>query len=620
MENFDDDWIDAGTNHTATYTSLPPGDYIFRVKGTNNNGIWNKKDATLKFTILPPWWRTWWAYSIYGLLIFAMLFFLRRYELNRIKLKNQLKLEKVESNSLRRLDQLKSRFFANISHEFRTPLTLILGQIENAMSSDIDAKVKGKLQIANRNSKRLLTLINQLLDFSKIESGNMELNAEQHNIVSFLKSLFYAFESLAESKKLKLKFESEYENMQVNYDQDKMEKIFSNLYANAFKFTPEGGEIKTTLKISDSRIEIIIKDTGIGIPEDRIKNIFDRFYQVDSSTTRKYEGTGIGLSLAKELIELHKGKISVNSKVGEGSEFIISFPLSDVKLEDQKIFEVTADNSASGNRIIDHEVNNDIDDSPEQAVREEEKIILIVEDNTDIRAYVREQMSDEYTFIEASDGDEGILKAKEYIPDLIITDIMMPKMNGYEFSNSIRGDEKTSHIPLIMLTAKAGIEDKIYGLESGADAYLTKPFSSKELRVRVKNLIHQREQLRKRFSKSTIIKPSEVSEVSADQKFLKKVIKCIEDNFENENFSTEKLSEEVNMSISQLNRKLNALIDQPAGQLIRSLRLQRAADLIKQDAGSIAEICYRVGFNDQAYFSRAFKKQFGYSPSEFKKV
>ena len=619
LENFDKTWINSGTNHSALYTNLPPGNYIFHVIGSNNDGIWNKKGASLSFVIMPPWWQTWWAYLIYGLLFFSSLLFIRHYELNRLKLKTQLKLEKVESNSLRNLDKLKSRFFANISHEFRTPLTLILGQIESVMSSNIDIAEKGKLQVANRNSKRLLTLINQLLDISKIESGSMELKTEQHNIVPFLKNLFYAFELIAESKKIILKFESDYENIQVNYDPDKMEKIFNNIYSNAFKFTPERGEIKTTLSINNAFVEIKIKDTGIGIPEDRIKNIFDRFYQVDSSTTRKHEGTGIGLSLAKELIELHKGKINVSSKVSEGTEFIITFSINNTNFEAEKSVKDSSDRSSQIDNFIELEETSETQALTDPMFRYEEKIILCVEDNSDIRAYIREQMESEYKVIEASNGEEGILIAKENIPNLIISDIMMPKMNGYQFCRHIKSDEKTSHIPIIMLTAKAGLDDKIEGLETGADAYITKPFSAKELKARVKNLIYQREQLRKRFSKSTIIKPSDVSAVSVDQEYLQKVIGLIEANLGDENFNSEKLAYGVNMSLSQLNRKLNALIDQPAGQLIRSLRLQRAADLIKKNAGNITEISYMVGFNDHGYFSKLFKKQFGCSPTKFKK-
>lgn len=526
---------------------------------------------------------------------------------------NELKIAQAQ---LQELDKLKSRFFANISHEFRTPLTLILGQIDNVLSGNIGIKEKGKLQIAERNAKRLLTLINQLLDLSSLESGSMKLKADQHNIVSFLKSLFYSFESLAESQKIMLKFESEYKNIPVVFDPDKMEKIFYNLISNAFNFTDSEGEIKVNLNVIDSIVEIKIKDSGIGIPPDRLPFIFDRFYQVDGSATRKYEGTGIGLALTKELVALHRGNISVNSKEGEGSEFIIQLPLGDFKLEKNEFYKLKADTSAKVNGFeYEREEKIPIVDS---SGTDNDEIVLIVEDNPDVRNYIRELLETNYQVIEASNGEEGVLKAMDEIPDLIITDVMMPEMDGFQFCTNVRNNEKTSHIPLVMLTAKAGFEDKIEGLESGIDAYLTKPFKAKELEVQVKNLLKQRKLLRERFSKLTVIKPSEVSAISADQVFLQKVIEKIENHFGDFQFSLEHLAEHLNMSISQLNRKLNALIGQPSGQLIRSLRLQRAADLLKQNSANVSEICYNLGFNDHAYFSRAFKKQFGCSPSAYK--
>ena len=616
LKGYDDNWSQWVSEPLKEYTNLSSGEYVFHVRSKNVYGIVGKED-TFSFTVLSPWYFSWWSYGVYAIFFLGLLYLIRQAELKRLNKKHKLELELVEFEKLKELDQLKSQFFANISHEFRTPLTLILGQIENVMSSGIETKEKGKLQIANRNARRLLTLINQLLDLSKLEAGSMELKAEQHNIVSFLKSLFYSFESLAEAQKIIMKFESEYEDIPVVFEPDKLEKVFYNLISNALKFTSGGGEIKVELKIMNStQVEIKIKDTGEGINEKELPHIFDRFYQVDGSITRQYEGTGIGLALTKELVELHKGKILVNSKKGEGSEFIILLPVG--KLKASKEF--TPDRTLQENFYKENETIDIIPGSDISGQESGEKeIILIVEDNYDVRNYIREQVEIDYETIEAANGEEGITKAKEKIPDLIITDVMMPKMDGYQFVKKIRNDEITSHIPIIMLTAKAGLDDKIEGLETGIDAYVTKPFSAKELRVRVKNLVYQRKQLRKRFSESTTIKPSEVSSVSADQAFFKKMIKIIEEHFEDGKFGVETLAYKVNMSTSQLNRKLHALVDQPAGQLIRSMRLQRAADLLRQNAGSVAEICYKVGFNDQAYFSRAFKKQFGCSPSEYKK-
>ena len=331
LEGNDDEWSQWTAEPIKEYTNLSGGDYIFHVRAKNTYGVIGKEDI-FAFTVLPPWYFSWWSYAVYAILFLGLLYLIRMMELKRLNKKHTLELELVEYEKLRELDQLKSQFFANISHEFRTPLTLILGQIESVMSSAIETKEKGKLQVANRNARRLLTLINQLLDLSKLEAGSMKLKAEQHNIVSFLKSLFYSFESLAETQKITMKFESEYENIPVVFEPDKLEKVFYNLISNAFKFTSAEGEIKVELKIVNSaEAEIRIKDTGEGIDEKELLHIFDRFYQVDGSTTRQHEGTGIGLALTKELVELHKGKIIVNSKKGAGSEFIIQLPLGELK-------------------------------------------------------------------------------------------------------------------------------------------------------------------------------------------------------------------------------------------------------------------------------------------------
>ena len=630
LEGNDKKWSEWTTATEKEYTNLSSGKYKFHVRSKN---IYGKvgKEAQFVFTILSPWYLSWWTYALYSLILLGLLYLIRLSELKRIRKKHVHELELFEFQKLKELDQLKSQFFANISHEFRTPLTLILGQIDSVLSSAIETKEKGKLHIANRNARRLLSLINQLLDLSKLEAGSMQLKAEQHNIVSFLKSLFYSFESLAESQKITLKFESELQNIPVVFDPDKMEKVFYNLISNSIKFTEEGGEIKVVLfVIPELKLEIKIYDTGKGISKENLPHVFDRFYQVDGTSTREYEGTGIGLALTKELVELHKGTIIVDSIEGEWTEFIIQLPINDVNMDKEHFINISAiensikktENKFELNGLYE---NSDIQNNKSSEITEgiesnkSKEILLIVEDNYDVRAYIREQTEKEYCIIEASNGEEGVLKARENIPDIILTDVMMPKMDGYKFSKEIRSDERTSHIPIIMLTAKAGLDDKIEGLETGIDAYLTKPFSAKELRVQIKNLIIQRKELRKRFAKATVIKPSEVTTASVDQLFLQKTIKFIESNYENEQFNVEQLAEYIGMSVSQLNRKLNALVNQPAGQLIRSLRLQRAADLLKLNSGNVAEICYKVGFNDQAYFSRAFKKQFGVSPTEYKK-
>ncbi|TVP99240.1 MAG: response regulator, partial [Balneolaceae bacterium] len=505
--------------------------------------------------------------------------------------------------------------FANISHEFRTPLTLIIGQIETLLDSEKDRNRKRKLVSVNRNAEQLLTLINQLLDLSKLEAGKMELYLDEHNIVTFLKNQLFSFESLSDSRNIILNFSSCKATIIVRFDAEKMEQVFSNLISNAIKFTEPGGRIDVSVTIPKAEVvEVWIKDTGIGISKDRLPYIFDRFYQAESSNTRKYEGTGIGLSLVHELIVLHQGSIDVMSEEGVGSEFFIRLPYKESLESDSQLAVLNGQVA-----VVEESTIEPVSDFG-ALISEHDELILIVEDNADVRTFIREQLQDEYKVLEAGNGLEGIAASQGTIPDLIITDLMMPEMDGYEFSEKIRSDEKTSHIPIIMLTAKAGLDPKIEGLEAGIDAFLNKPFHVKELLTTVRTLIQQRKNLKKQFSGTTYFKPTSISKSVVDQSFLSKAIKVFENHISEEQFGVEDYAELLNMSVSQLNRKLNALVGQPAGNFIRSLRLQRSAELINQTDKTIAEICYEVGFNDQAYFSRSFKKQFGKSPSAFRKL
>jgi signal transduction histidine kinase/AraC-like DNA-binding protein/AmiR/NasT family two-component response regulator len=625
LEGFDQHWSGITSHTEAPYGNLPQGNYVFKVKAMNSLGYWSK-EYNYAFTVRPPWWKTWWAYSFYALFVSGIIYIL----FSRQRLQYRLNLETLESEKLKEVDQLKTRFFANISHEFRTPLTLILGQIDSLKTTIQEQRQLGQLDIADRNARRLLELINQLLDLSKLEARSMVLQATEKDVVAFMKSIFFSMQLLADKKQIQLFFESDNAKIPLYFDPDKLEKIYTNLLSNAWKFTPEGGAITTTISTGSSDyITIGVSDTGAGIPEDSIPLLFDRFYQVDSSLTRRQQGTGIGLALVKELVDLHHGHIQVRSRVGEGSTFSIRLPvgrahLSTAELMPAKEF-ISGDENWPTNWTGALEAQGAvISQFPEVNVegnKRAQTTVLVVEDNPDVRAFIAESLRTmgNHHILQASNGREGLERAREVIPDLILTDVMMPEMDGITFSRLLRADELTSHIPVIMLTAKSGEEEKIEGLQTGIDDYLTKPFNARELLLRVNNLIKIRRELRRRFSSATVIRPAEVSSVSVDQIFLKKVIGIIEANIPNEQFGVEPLSAAVNMSVTHLNRKLNALIDQTAGHLIRSMRMQRAADLLLKNVGNVSEIAYMVGFSVPENFSRSFKQQFNCTPLEYQR-
>lgn len=650
LEGFDKDWSLWTKEKTVDYRQLPEGSYLFRVRARN---VYQHpgEEARIPIEILPPWYRTWWSYLLYSLIVFAGFYLMLRYEGNRQKHKHRARLINIERKKLKELDRLKSDFFANISHEFRTPLTLILGPVEQMLAQNASENKKD-LTIIRKNAQRLLQLIDQVLDLSKLERDSLRLQASPGDFEAFLKGLIMSFESWAWGKKIDLQLHvspaiSENGSEKDYFDHDKMDKIFSNLLSNAMKFTPEEGKVIVEFGIWNAELgiensafdirhsafpagrfaEIKITDNGIGIPADFLPNIFDRFYQVNASSTRVHGGTGIGLALVKELVELHYGIISVTSKEGEGTTFTVHLPLGKDHLKPEEIIE--AENAELG--IRNSELENWNSENRNQSEPQIPKsafaiphsnlpIVLIIEDNDDVRRYIREKLENEYAILEAADGESGIEMAIEHIPDLVVSDVMMPKKDGYEVCQTLKNDQRTSHIPVILLTAKGGEQAKLAGLETGADAYVLKPFRQQELLVRVRKLIELRRKLRERYKTATVIKPAEVEATSMDRNFLEKVVSTIEANMSVEQFNAEALAREMAMSASQLNRKLNALVGKPAGQMLRSMRLQHAADLLVKNGGTIAEICYACGFSDQAIFTRNFKKQFGSSPSKYRKA
>ncbi len=648
LEGFDKGWSNWMYETGKDYTNLPDGQYIFHVQAKNIFGYESSEDD-FAFTIFPPWYRKWWAFLLYGI-VFLSFFGLVVYGYSKWRTR-QLRhrteeLEKIvasrtaelsEKNfELQELSTIKSRFFANISHEFRTPLTLILGQIESLLPDLKKEHNINRAKMALRNSRLLQRLINQLLDLSKFDAKEMKLYALEQNIVPLLKHLTHSFESLAAQREIGLGFESIQENIQVYFDQDKIEKVMHNLLSNAIKFTKNGGNVSVSVESDPNPnehrmqkpssdevggdVKIIVHDSGIGIPKDRLPRIFDRFFQVDNSTTREYEGTGIGLALTKELVQIHGGGISVESREGFGTTFTILLPLGKAHLKPAQIG--TPETGISGLSEPDFEIipetieNIDPKESDQPVIQNNKsKIILVVEDNPDMRAYINETLVINYNIMEASNGEEGLNKAVEEIPDLIITDVMMPQMDGYELTRKLRKTQTTSHIPIIMLTAKAAESDKLEGLETGVDAFLIKPFSTKELQIRVRKLIEIREQLKKQIGSKAVLTPSDLSVSSMDQQFLKRMHDIIEEGLGDENFSVDNLADGIGIGIRQLQRKLKALTDCTPAQCIRVMRLRRAKQLLEQGAGNVSQVAFRVGYSDVTAFSRAFKEEFNILPS-----
>jgi signal transduction histidine kinase/DNA-binding response OmpR family regulator/streptogramin lyase len=664
LDGFDENWIESGNRRLANYTNVPPGEYIFRVKGSNNDGIWNEEGTSVRITIASPPWKTWWAYTLYILFILAVIYTILRVYLNRQKILHNLELKHIEAEKLEELNREKSKFFANISHEFRTPLTLIIGPVKRAISQVKDKDIVNELKVSLNNSFRLQNLINQLLSLARLESGKVQLQAKEEDIVNLVRGYFQSFESAAREKDIELAFQAEPEEIQVYVDREKLEKILYNLISNALKFTSESGRIAVSVGQLDNwtvgqkvRFDqeklsnwptgqlanllanytiISISDTGSGIAPDHIDHIFDRFYQVDDSYTRDQEGTGIGLALVKELVELHHGSITVESEVGSGTTFRVYLPLGSEHLkeeekrregEEEMNFSQQSAVSSRQSELLsigNDEMKSSIIHHPSSTIHESGPLLLIVEDNRDMRHYLRSCLEGTYRVEEAGDGESGLEKALELVPDLVISDVMMPKMDGYQLCDKIKSDERISHIPVILLTALTSLESKLEGLETGADDFLSKPFDASELQVRVKNLVEQRQKLAEKFMKnasqvglSQLLDLPETGMTSMDEKFLQKTIEIIHQHLSEQEFNVDYLAEHMSMSRSQLYRKIHALTGMPPNEFIRYNRLQRAAELLKQHTGNIAEIAYEVGFNNPSYFSECFKKQFGVLPSDY---
>lgn len=540
-----------------------------------------------------------WIITAIALLILATVLF------------NRYKIKAKANEGLRQIDEMKSRFFTNISHEFRTPLTLILGPVENRLAhDDLPVAYEGELLLIKQSADRLLELVNQLLDLSKLEVGQMELKVRKGDFYHFLKLAASSFDSLASQKNIDLSIGVPDESLELFFDLDKCKKVIYNLLSNALKFTPEGGKVKLNVERGDDMLRVSIMDSGPGIPLDQKENIFKRFHQLNESNYE--QGTGIGLALVKELASIHYGNVSLESVLGEGTTFFFELPLSPKSYNDSEISRI--DDGPHSMPEITHQTTHDLIPEKEGS---NEAYVLIVEDNKEVRKYIVAMLSSSYKLIVANNGKEGLKLAFKHIPDLIISDLMMPLMGGMEFCQTLKKEEKTSHIPFIMLTAKADIGNKIEGLETGADDYLIKPFNEKELKTRIKNLINQRAKLRGMYERHLTLEPSKVALTPPDEIFLERAMKVLEENMEDCDFTVDLFQREMAMSRMQLHRKLKALISCSASEFIRVQRLKRASKILETKGINVSEAAFKSGFNSLSYFSKCFKEQYGLSPSEY---
>lgn len=531
--------------------------------------------------------------------------------------------QRALSDQVKQLDSIKSKFFANISHEFRTPLTLILTPLSKLLAPYTPGEklndekllpVKGKnVKMMHRNALRLLHLINQILDLSKLDQRKMHLHLKKGSLITHIRSILTSFSSIAENKNINYLIDVDDFINEGYFDKDKMEIIISNLLSNAFKYTPENGTVRVNVGMQDDMLLLRVEDTGKGISSDELNKIFERYYQVEIDNDL---GSGIGLALVKELVDLYKGTIRVSSHINKGTTFEIQLPIHNTAPKS------SSEISTLGGKLSVAEILNEPNPKEDLNLKGQsigaKPIVLIVEDNPEIRNYISEELQDNFTIYTAENGKIGMDKALNILPDLIISDIMMPVMNGLEMCHEIKSLEKTSHIPIIIITAKAGHESKMDGLKIGADDYLVKPFDSRELNLKVENIIQQMRRLREKYKKTILITPEQTDFMSLDEKFLNKVVSIIDKGHSNENFSVEILADKVGFSSSQLNRKLKALLNISTNQLIRHYRLTRAKDLIEKKVANVSEIAYMVGFNNLSYFSKSYKKKFGVLPSDTK--
>ena len=608
LDGVDKDWIELlpeSGQANAVYNHLPPGKYTFYVMSAGNDHRWSDV-SSFTLVIRPPFWATVWAGILYLMCILALGYAIIRY-FHRRNYRKLLRMQEEEAIRQREeLNQMKFRFFINISHELRTPLTLILTPLEVLRKKVNDGKIVSQLDVIYKNAQELYRLINQLLDFRKIEMKREKLNLSPGDLGEFVGSIYEGFRPYALDKKVDFHFQMESSYWYMNFDHDKLHKIVNNLLSNAFKFTPEGGRVTLALdkEEQDGRpfVCISVSDTGIGISPEEAAHIFERFYQVQSRNESKV-GSGIGLHLVKEYVEIHQGSISVDSVPGKGSTFVVRIPMD--MMQEEKLYQEPLHEEEEEERI-------------EMPVSEDgRKRLLVVEDNNEFRRFLKEQLSESYGVLEASDGEEGEKIAIEQNPDLIISDVMMPKVDGLELCRRIKTNMTTSHIPIILLTARTADDIRISGYKVGADSYISKPFNFDVLLIRIRKLIEQQDIRKKEFQKGIHVDPGKITITSLDEQLIQKALGCIEKNMDNAEYNVEALSADMGMSRMNLYRKLQSITGQSPTEFIRTIRLKRAAQLLEGSQLTIAEVADRVGFNSASYFSKCFKEQFGMLPTQY---
>jgi len=639
LEGFEKDWNYAGNNRTATYTNLAPGNYIFKVKSANADGSWGEDQLELKIKILPPWWKTFWAYLIYTSILIFLIIYLNKIYQNRFKAKQAILLEKEKSIQLEQLNNNKLQFFTNISHEFRTPLTLIINPLEDILrSKKLSPEIHNKLKIVHKSSDRLSRLINELMDFNKLEFNKISLQAKKIDVIAFTEGIISYFNEEAAARNISVNFDSSTDELEDWLDPKMLEKILFNIISNAFKFTPDNGSINVFVNESETEnpliidgnkvpsFSITIKDTGSGIRKKDLNKIFERFYQVNNVNKEYYGSTGIGLEVVKEFIELHKGKIEVTSQVGEGTNFKLIFPLGNALYKKNEIIDEVFKIEKNKHQFLLDSVNDTADEydysdeKTNNSEAETEKLytVLIVEDNPELRNYLKQELGKSYKVLTAENGKKGYELAVQKLPDLIITDVIMPVMDGLQLCKNIKGDLKTSHIPLLMLSAKAMVKDRLEGIDSGADMYLSKPFELDILKSSLTQLITSRQIMFKKFY-SGITRQGKEKTTSLDNDFIQKILHFINENISEPELTVELLSSKIFLSRSQLYRKIKTLTGVSVNEFIRNVRLEKAKQLIEQGNSNINEISYKVGFTSPSYFAKCYKIKYGHLPTQEKR-